>query len=186
MDYDSNPITVHTAYTFEQVRKYQGHHFGSSRRPYLVLATVFLAIILVSILTGSTLVPSLFWMGIAIIVVLSLSVLSALIQSFGLNYTKKKHEAITARMRNGHTYSFRNTEFDIETNNPDYKSNSTCSYKLIHRVGEDKSMLYLYIDTQTAYLVDKQGLQSGTPEELRQLLLKNIPANKCKFLKHRT
>jgi len=70
----------------------------------------------------------------------------------------------------------------MDMHHQDASGSMTFNYSIIIRAVETKRMFYLHIDNQMATLIDKQGFKNGSPEELRQILLSNLPAAKCKFM----
>ena len=183
MNYDIDPIIVHTPYTFKQMKEYQRYFFRHFRRislPLFVFLT-FMSLMSLPIIIDLDYfnVLEIFQMFIpAIAMIFALGLMS-----FAPFYTKKRHKTIAVGLQNGQTCVFRNSEYDTEMQDSDVMSKTTCSYNVIYRAVETKKMFYLFTDKQIATLVDKQGFKNKTPEDLRQLLSRNLPANKCKFLK---
>lgn len=48
-------------------------------------------------------------------------------------------------------------------------------YDQVTRVGEDPAYFFLYVDSNKALLIQKNGFTLGTPDQLRQFLLAKIP-----------
>lgn len=185
MDYDQNPVIVHTQYTYEEMKGFQRHHVRNSRR-FSIVVTVFLCLVLIplwaSMLTSGgaegELADELFLMFLpSAILLLIVAVLPLLIYS-GVFYTRKQHERATKLLRQGQRYEFRFYDFSVITEQESYAGQSMVHYQNLYRVSETRDMFYLYIDKRQAYLVSKQGFQSGAPDDLRYILQNNIPPRK--------
>jgi hypothetical protein len=186
VNYDKDPIIVFTPYTFEQMKEFQRYSYRNLRLMFFILIAVLAMYIIQSIvaLAGD---PTIFRLLIedtsVIIRFLIIFFFVALlgIQSFGLLYTKKKHQVAASHQKDGQTYSFRNSEYDVEMHHSDAEGKKVYSYHSIFSATETKHMFYLYTGKHSAFLVDKQGFKNSSPEEFRQLLKKNISATKCKL-----
>ena len=194
MDYANRPIIVHTAYTFEQVRALERHQYLRERKQQAlglgrkgVIAVIMSAgflFVMSALSPNSSGIPAVWWVvGIAGILMLVLSEVYRYRASRGLTYTLKKHEKVKEGvLANGQSYTFRAGEFDAEACVATHVSKGTMSYNTLHSVEEDEDSIYIYNNDQRAYIVDKRGFETGTPEELRNLLSKSLPPEKCKFL----
>jgi len=185
MDYDGNPIIVHTTYTFKQMKGFYLYQVRYIRYIFFVVLPFAFLGILTSVSEGMSEDVGVFEAILVFLPTISLTFGLGL-AGFGLFYTKKSYQRLVSNLPNGQTYTFRSLDYDVEMHSSNISGKFTNSYHLITRVRETKSMFYLYIDKRTSQLVDKQGFNAGTPEEFRQLLLKNIPPKKCKFQQQRT
>ena len=180
MNYDSEPIIVHTPYTFKQMKTLHRYHV---RRISYILSGIWGVILLFAMLSSA--LPSeseasfvdIFQQYIPIILILLISIIF-----LNNSYTKKKHETATKLLKNGQMYYFRNGKYDAISKNDAYTGKDTYSYDALHGVRETAEMFYLYINKAAVMLIDKAGFQKGTPEELRLLLRRSLPAQKCKRL----
>lgn len=180
MNYDLEPIEVYTPYTFEQMKDFQRYHMRYMRYITIGMAAfmlLWMAINFSAFYTAEAPVITIIQSFSGIIIFFLLMGMG----TSGCLYTKKRHEAAIGLLRNGQTYSFRNSEYDAESRHWESTGKFTYSYSVLYRVGETKNMFYLYTNKNMATLIDKQGFHNGTPEELRLLLRKHLPANRYKF-----
>ena len=185
MDYNNNPIIVYTAYSYKQMKEYQLYFYRSLRICFYLISPIIIAVTIMSIFyvifeTRSSAEP----IQLPVIAfAIPISMLFFLgYMSFALYYTKKRHKTMTVHLQSGQTCAFRNNDYTMEMNHPDASGSMTFQYNTILRAVETKNMFYLHTDKQIATLLDKQGFKNGSPEELRQILLNNLPAAKCKFM----
>ena len=186
MDYDINPIIVYTAYSYKQMKEYQFYYVRRIRFFYYVITAVLIAYWIIYLqpftldhilaLRSSTMFIPAFSLTFG-----TLFGLGAV--SFAFNYTEKIHNTTTVHLQNGQTCFFRNNAYDMEMHHSDVSGKVTYNYSVLTRAVETKRMFYLHTDKRVATLIDKNGFKSGTPEDLRQLLLRNLTASKCKFIK---
>ena len=158
--------------------------YGRDGRKATILTLIFTIFLWVmSILSpGSGGIPVAGWFSIAIAVGLILLEVWHYRNKRGLNYTGKYHKKVTeGLLAKGQLYTFRESEFDAETCVPGNVSKSTVSYNTLHSVEEDQDTFYLYPNEQGAHIIDKHGFKTGTPEEFRNLLIKNLPPENCKI-----
>jgi len=193
MNYDKEPIVVFTPYTFDQMREYQRFIFRSLRYVFYFMAAV-LVLYFIQLLTAGLETSAIHQLLVdddysfiptGLLPVLIPVFLVAFIgaQSFGLFYTKKKHNEMTVHAKEGQTYYFRNIEFDVEMHSPDAEGKTACGFDTIRSAAETDKMFYLFTAKYQAYLVDKNGFKKGSPEKFRKLLRLNIPPSRCKLFK---
>ena len=186
MDYDKDPIIVVTPHTYKQVKRFQRFHRRKLRHIFLIVIAAIIALTIYLIPPGtSALVFFLFLIDdLSLLILLLLPIAFLLfigVSSFGVLYTKKKHAARSLYQKDGQTLSFRNRNYVVEMKHPGAPEKTTYSYNLIYRAYETKEMFYLYTGKNMAALVDKQGFNNASPDELRKLLKENIPPEACKL-----
>jgi len=184
MNYDFCPIIVFTQYNFNQVREFHRYKMRRLRCLSLLICSILLAILLPYTIYGliTSYTPGVLPFGTTQVLFIIIYLVIILPVSNGTFYTRKIHEIETRLLSNGQTSSFRNGEYDLESQHADAKGSYTFSYDSLYRVAETKGMFYLYSSKDVATLIDKNGFHNGTPEELRDLLRNNLPARKCKSL----
>ena len=187
MDHNTDPIVVFTQYTFQQMREFQCHVFRKIRKIFYIMAAMFLLYIIQIVAQGAE-TSALFQMlsdgtvSIVAVLVPFFFVSFLGITSFGLLYTKKKHEETTLHQKNGQTCTFRSNDYEVETNSPGAEGKMLYSYDSIKRAEETKDMFYLFTGKNAATLVDKQGFKSGSHEDFRLILKRHVPPSKCLLL----
>jgi len=186
MDYDKDPIIVTTPYTFKQMRTFQRFHHRKLRYILFVIVAAILAYTIYIVPPGTGILAFLAFlyddasMLIGIIIPVVFIVFLG-VSSFGLLYTRKKHDARTIYQKAGQTCVFRSSDYEVQMNHPDAKDKIVFNYDLIYCAYETKDMFYIYTDKNMAALVDKQGFKNYSPDDLRELLRKNVPAGLCKL-----
>jgi len=172
-DYKEDPIRVRTDYTFEQVKEFQRVHFRKQRRSILVFLLV----------VGPGLIPYYlemhatdgFWEQFFSIPVFG--IISPLLFLFiisGVFYTKKVYEKNKNLYGNGDNGIFDHESYESHSENGFRKT----KYRDFAKVVETKEMFYLYIVDALVHIVDKNGIENGTVEEIRWLLESNLPKKK--------
>lgn len=184
MDYDVYPIQVFTQYSYEQMKAFQRFHYRKMRRSSTVLISFFLLIFAISLVSISlydsflsalaALFPLLFWIAVLSLPLLVFS---------GAFYTRKVHANATKLIQNGQNYSFCNNDYALSTEQQDNIWQSRTAYSVILNAWETRDMFYLYTGKNQAHLIDKQGFQTGSPDELRALLQNHIPPKNYKKYK---
>ncbi len=91
---------------------------------------------------------------------------------FRLPELRYKRMGKLAGIRN--EYVFTDTHMDVTSSGEGYTGAATAQYELLRRVYETDACLYLYVDGNRCYIVDKSTLQGGTAEELRALLVRFV------------
>ena len=173
MTYDEAPIRVHTAYTVEEVRRFQ--RFNARFLRYISVALLLLMLVSFStiLMRGNSEFSSL-----TLPLVMFSAFLMMFLASTGLFYTQREHVKATASLRNGQNFIFRQTDFIAEISQPDRMGQNAALYSTLFSVHETKDMFYIFIAQRQAYLVSKQGFITGTPDMLRALLQSALPPDK--------
>ena len=71
-------------------------------------------------------------------------------------------------------YTFGEEKMTIETDGADaYHATGELDYSAIQRVAETSEFFFLYTTSQAAFVIDKNKIEGGTYEELRQILTAN-------------
>ena len=186
MDYDKDPIIVVTPHTYRQTKKFQRFHHRKLRYIFFVVIAAIIALTIWIIPPGTS--PLVFFLFLiddtALFILLLMPIVFLLfigVSSFGVLYTKKKHDARTVHQKDGQTFYFRNSGYVVEMKHPGAADKITYSYDSVFRAYETQEMFYLYTGKNMAALVDKQGFKNSSPDELRQLLKDNIPPEACKL-----
>lgn len=157
-------FTAYTEYTYQQFRDFvvfsmfKGKNSRSRRREMLVLFPLLVIMLLAFDFSIETTL-----LGIVVAAVFTAFVL---VMYLGPRYGYK-HSQLVAQ--GGADYTFRAGDFTVENKrNPVFFGRTDMHYAALHSVYETKDMFYLFITAGQAYLVDKGGLQGGTPDELRE------------------
>jgi hypothetical protein len=174
MDSNQTPIQVHTQYTYTEMKTFQKFFFRKSKYVAWVIAPVSL-IAFIYLRFGGEDAEGFDYLQYLIIPAILLLI------SSGVFYTKKTYAKQAKLFKNGHTYTFMDNHFVIDHDNRDFGGTGKVAYEIINRAWETRDMLYLFLDNRQAYLVSKNGFQSGTIEELRTLLQRNMPQGKYKI-----
>jgi len=186
MDYDKDPIIVVTPHTYSQMKKFQRFHHRKLRHIFFIVIAAIIAFTIYIIPPGTSVLALLLFLldDFVLFILLLMPIIFLLfigVSSFGVLYTKKKHAARMQNQKDGQTLYFRNRDYVVEIKHPDTTEKMTYSYDMCYRAYETKEMFYLYTGKNMAALVDKQGLLSSSPDELRSLLKENIPPEACKL-----
>ena len=190
MNYNQDPLVVHTEYSHKQMRQFHCYVYRNLRYLFYFLAAVLLISSIRYIIDPEALgrapvelaesyhneVPLI----IPVLIVVGFVVFIG-IQSFGLLYTKNKHDELINNLDDGRTFYFRNSEIELNISRAE-QENTSFSYQTFIYVAETKDMFYLFTGKNTAFLIDKQGFKKGTPDMLRDLLRSTVHHRKCKFL----
>jgi len=183
MNYDIDPIVVYTPCDYKQMKHLQRYAMRRIRYLFTALAVIFSLSYIY--LYSSSETPMTMGMVLSVLSgaapYLAFFILMIVFSS-GVFYTKKRHEAATLFFQNGQTAYFRNSEFVLAYENDESKGTNTYSYSFIQKACETEKMFVIYINKNQVVMIDKEGFSNGTPEELRSLLLNNLPENKCKSL----
>ena len=185
MDYNNNPIIVYTAYSYKQMKEYQLYFYRRLRVCFYIISPILFPVMIMYIyafILNFFANTEPFELPVIAFAVPFGVLFSFIYLSFALYYTKKRHKTVTAHLQSGQTCFFRNNDYIMDMHHQDASGSMTFNYSIIIRAVETKRMFYLHIDNQMATLIDKQGFKNGSPEELRQILLSNLPAAKCKFM----
>lgn len=191
MDYDANPIQVFSQYSYEQMKGFQRFHYRKMRRNSIILlcltAPWFAASIVLGIIASVSapdsdayfppyvfIGPIIFWLAIFV---------SPLLVFCGVFYTRKAHANASKLVQNGQRYNFCNSDLAYSSEQQDSMWQGRTAYSAILNVWETRDMFYLYIAKNQAYLIDKRGFESGSPDELRALLKMHVPGNKYRQYK---
>lgn len=174
MDYDANPVQVYTRYSYEELKRYQKTFARKSNRLLLPVLIVFGLLVLGLLIFMFVFPDSLYDMlpGLVLIAIAVLLELAILNSWF---FTKKAYANATRLFQNGSYFSFCNNDVVISTEQQDHVGQSRVAYNIIYQVWETRTMFYIYISKRQAYLISKQGFQTGSPDELRALLQRLVP-----------
>ena len=187
MDHDKDPIIVFTPYTFEQMKAFHRHAYRKIRTLFLILA-ILIVWYAIQVLIEGIETSALYRMleentlSIAPVIFLILFVAFMGLMSFGLMYTRRRHDETNMRNKNGQTYYFRNDQYEAETNNNGADVKSVYTYDTIKRVEETKEMFYMFTGKNAAVLADKKQFKSGSYEDFRLLLRRHVPPRRFSFL----
>ena len=82
------------------------------------------------------------------------------------------------------TYLFTDSEVIVESTMPAASGQTRAGYAFFYRGYETKEAFYLFITKQQAFILSKADIVGGSPNDLRHLLRRNLPADKfvSKFL----
>ena len=88
----------------------------------------------------------------------------------GLSFNTKRHAQALVKQMEGNfpksNYTFTDQGFT------DYSEGDIIPYQKLYRLVEDQKYLYLYVNKQSAYMVDKSTVLRGTPSDLKNFLRK--------------
>lgn len=93
----------------------------------------------------------------------------------GLSFNTKRHAQALVKQMEGNfpksNYTFTDQGFT------DYSEGDIIPYQKLYRLVEDQKYLYLYVNKQSAYMVDKSTVLRGTPSDLKNFLSSKTALN---------
>ncbi len=108
-----------------------------------------------------------------------------LLLTLGVAAVKKSVARTLKEYKDMHTvenfYRFEESEFAVETKVKGKIKESAVQYGALMHAAETKEFFYLYVRSSLAFLVKKSGIEEGSAQELRELLLSALGKKKCKF-----
>jgi len=131
---------------------------------------IFMAVVALVLISMSVRPPLM--LGIVILFPVILLLLSS-----GVFFDKKQHEQSTKLMKNGQFFRFRNNDFIVTAEHPEYSYQIFMSYDVLEKVCERQDVFYLFVNNNQAHLVSKHGFHNAGAEELRALLQSKIKPN---------
>ncbi|NCA97157.1 MAG: YcxB family protein [Bacteroidia bacterium] len=82
-------------------------------------------------------------------------------------------------------FEFDDNKFTIiQTKGDSYKSTTESDYSIFYKVIETNTLFLFYISNAACHVVPKKDIIEGTIEDLREVLINNLPEKKRKLLKH--
>jgi len=161
---DEDPIIVSTAHTFDELKVFQ--RFNSRKIRYFLIALLLLILFLSSANADTMpILETFLFLGIFAAIFLFVS---------GIFYTKNQYERATKTLSNGLTFHFKNSQFDVINEHPDYAAQGYVPYERIHRIYETDTMFYIYVNREKAFLISKSGIQNTDPARLRIILKSKV------------
>ncbi len=170
-------IKASSKYDWETVKKFNRFHIFNRARFFnvlIVLMELYMIFIFVFSAISQTfttgLLPSfclfLLWNALIIFVY------------FGLPKIRYNKNRVVKNSENHFVF----TENDVTetSDNGMHNGTSVVKYDAMWRVYETKGYIYLYINSNQSYIVDKSTVEGGTTEDLRMLLISKIGADKYK------
>lgn len=166
MDYNENPIRVHTQCTYQEMKAFQNFNL---RRPRWVSMIFFVFWIVGNIASKVQNSQWLVSTTISFVIGTGLIIFSFLVFN-GIFYTKKRHQEATHLLEQGFFYEFRENGFVARNNTPDFRGQKEFAYDSLYRVYDRGSMMYIFTEKKNGLLVDLERVSGNRHDELRTLL----------------
>ena len=141
---------------------------------YNSIMLIYLALILALFILKNQNPPT---VTIFIVLLLALGVYMLIFLRIILPRKLKQHPSIGGT----YTYSFTEDEMIENFTSETAQSQTRLALNSLFKVTESQNYLYLFTQNNTAYIVLKQGFQTGSEDALKALLRAKLPPEKIKF-----
>lgn len=165
-------IKASSKYNWETIKKFNRFH-NFKRGKFKIVCNVLLVLCTIIILadtvislifntfSGDTLSRLLIWIFVTIMLIFVYFIMPKV--AFKKNKVGKNSENL---------FTFREDTFEIEGSNGNYNGKSEIKYSVLHKIYETREFLYIYINFNQAYIVDKKTISDEAL--LRELLVSKI------------
>ncbi len=172
-------ITNITVYSEDIIKKYikfsmhKGKYHSVLKKILKAFWVTMISIICLCLLILALLEPSelLDLIPVAFFAIVVFVLVIVVIPKISYNNSKK---LIDSNMQ----YIFTDDDFTIYSSCKYAMTNGTFKYDFLHKVYETNNCYYLYINKIAAYIIDKNGFENTTPEDLSKFLESKLPPKK--------
>jgi|GEM_PF-2562629 len=173
-------IKARTVYTESVIKKFT--KFSMFRAPAQIIKYVVLELLMIHLTVYLLFIPfsaageaKIFMLPIVMAVSLFLL---AIVPITLLMYPSKMVKLSKKLFNSVAVYEFSENEVFIDSTLPTAVGRTKAGYNYFEITYETKDAFYLFISKQRAYLLNKSDIFEGSAEDLRELLIKNMPPKK--------
>lgn len=176
--YDEKPIINYTEYNLANYREFNKSAHSTNLLAFVSLFFFSVMVfVLPRLLNGST-DRNVDMLSISFaILFLVLSFLNVR----DIFFSKKRFESVQLFPNLQRKITFREESFDIDILGQSTQSVESHSYSDIYKVRESANLIYLYLSSQSALMIDKNNFHQGELDDFRALLRAKVPNGSILF-----
>ncbi len=166
------PIEVQTVVDLPTYQQFMLFHLGGKKRTNRrVTLFVWIGLLATAVLAICTINPQTRFVGLPALIVVALC--TALVIFFAYYCPKISYKKSLASLTRN-TYRFHADGFDATALGAKGESTTTHLFSSLRAAYEKDLVFYLYLDGSQAFILPKKDFISGTPAQLRSLLLQSM------------